>query len=509
VNWFEKDNWVKPILMTIGVLLFCAGLFFWITKIHGGILGLYVSLVGFLILAAFLWFVICLKFIDSKTLLQIFLIFMLAFSVRYYIIVNTPQQNQWIDLSIYTDGGKLLSNDINPYDFLDKVELRNNLRLDAKAYNSWVGETQERWNYYASSNLPLTLLFLGVIERISSDPLFYRLVFAFWDSLAAVFIVLYVINHWNYLFIMKHWNQKISSSKYVFFVATILAALSPIFLKWGTILPEDKGIQILFMVSALFFSRSKNKLLRIYLGSFLLGASVAFKGLGIFLVPLCTYYAVFESAPITKESFKKKLGEGFLYLFLSGFFALIWFLPFYPHVMNMIIARLSSGVGLPQHGSIWRSLYLFSPDYWSRIKNIVVICFVVLTAFEFIRKRIGLEIVTANILLTFVVLLLTGGSLDRMHIAILLCILLIGSTSFHDGSVLGIYNFVAGIFVLFFDHFYSFFLNEFQFLGQGDTDREYIESLYALSFTVLYATIFLKILAFPKQFKEREGTAPL
>ena len=79
-------------------------------------------------------------------------------------------------------------------------EKRQELRTDNVAFNEYVGLTQERWDAYASSNLPLTVLLFGLIEKyavLSSSTVngyapgvIYRYFFALFDSIIAVLVIL-------------------------------------------------------------------------------------------------------------------------------------------------------------------------------------------------------------------------------------------------------------------------------------------------------------------------------
>ena len=118
------------------------------------------------------------RYLYERPKLTFVTIFLLAFVARAVLIYKTPGQHRALDLSIYIDSGQLLSNGVNPYDFSDSPELRHALRTDSVAVG-WQCETQERWNYYANGNLPLTLLLFGAIDSISTgNALLYRCIFA-------------------------------------------------------------------------------------------------------------------------------------------------------------------------------------------------------------------------------------------------------------------------------------------------------------------------------------------
>jgi len=128
----------------------------------------------------------------------------------------------------------------------------------------------------ASANLPPTLLLFGAIDHFfPGDPRAYRVVFAVLHSLLAAFVA---------FFVFKMWNLKPSPQHLI--LAASFGLFSPILLCWGTAIPEDKGFQILLMLSALYYARTQ----RLVLSAILLGGPIAFKGLGVFIAPLCAWY---------------------------------------------------------------------------------------------------------------------------------------------------------------------------------------------------------------------------
>jgi hypothetical protein len=185
------------------------------------------------------------------------------------IVYVTPGTDKSIDLCIYIDSGQLVSNGINPYDFNDGKELRNLLRTDNVAYDEWVSRTQEKWDTYACSNLPLSLLYYGAIDYFfTGDALAYRIVFSFADALLSSLIVLFLIRY-----------SGLKAGLFNLTFISLIGIFTPILLLWGSVIPEDKGIQILLMLLAAIFSKEKN----ILLSAIFLGFSVAFKGLGVFI----------------------------------------------------------------------------------------------------------------------------------------------------------------------------------------------------------------------------------
>lgn len=375
--------------------------------------------------------------------------------------------NKWIDLVIYADGGQLIVNGINPYDELDQMAVRDSLRGDSIAYNYYVDETQEKWNFYASSNLPLSVLYYGVIEKITSGDLYsYRVAFAIMDSLLAVVIA---------LFILENWTPNLS---YKILAIVGMAILSPVILYHGVLLPEDKGVQILLMISAIYFSKKKY----LIASTLALGWSVAFKGLGIFIAPLCLYYFIGEPKSL-QTSEKNIFRNAFVFMLLSAVFAVQPFIFYLPEVTEMMFQRLDQNVNalIPIHSSPWRMVYLMFPDSWELTKILFSIFFVIINVVGVWRRRLGLEIATASLLLWFVVISLLAGSLDRMNIAFVTIILLMGLK--HGWGALFLLSFYsfAGV-IIFFTGYAS--VHKIDSL-----DSELYDSIFTLFFCLSYISL--------------------
>jgi hypothetical protein len=120
----------------------------------------------------------------------------------------------------------------------------------------------------------------------------------------------------------------------------------------GTILPEDKGMQILLIVLSLYYALKD----RDALSSVALGLSVAFKGLGIFIYPMM--------ATIWWKSGNKKITDHFSQrsqrIGLPGDTDAV-----FPEVFWMMQGRPQTNVNaMPIHGSIWRLPAHIVGDKW-------------------------------------------------------------------------------------------------------------------------------------------------
>lgn len=89
----------------------------------------------------------------------IVLVFTASFAVRILAIRLFPKNDNHTDIEIYRASGALIVRGINPYDFSDQVPVRSLLR--EQSHNPAIRDlSQARWDYYASSNLPMNMFFL-------------------------------------------------------------------------------------------------------------------------------------------------------------------------------------------------------------------------------------------------------------------------------------------------------------------------------------------------------------
>ena len=337
-------------------------------------------------------------------------VFFLALIVRLLLILTNHTKNKFTDLNIYRETGQLVKSGINPYKYTEDLEIRNKLRLDTIAYDPSVSQTQESWDYYTSSNLPMSSLHYGLIDKITnSNPVAFRIIFSFFDSVLSVIVVLFLIKYW-----------KLTSTWLNLILVLGAAALSPTLLLWGSIIPEDKGLQTLFMLLAVWLAKDKKWIL----SSVLLGISVAYKGLGIFISPLCLFFIMGQPENIFRIN-SSQLKKGAIYTLLSLFFAAIWFLPYMPEVISMMLARLSSNLNVdPGHGSIWTSVYKSFPGNWVYIKSTLIIVISLIWSYAFLFKKLNIPAISLFLLVLFVDIMLLQGSLDRMNIGIMISMIL-------------------------------------------------------------------------------------
>jgi len=407
---------------------------------------------------------------NLKIIVYYILIFFTALLIRLIIINNSLNENHHVDLQIYLGGGALIKNKINPYNYDEKKEMRTILRQQSS--NVGLQRDQDFWNFWVSGNLPLNLLFFGLLSIIWHDPLFYRIVFGLFDSILSV-LVLY--------FVLKNWQIRTNNKIYYYlrYVSGILlGVLSLVLLQWGTRNPEDKGIEILLILSTVLCLESKKSIIREYLSPILLGLSVGFKVFGIFLLPFYLY----KNFIVNKISVNKII-KG---LVLIIFFSLIWFIPFIPEVANLMTNRIFHQVlSKPEYASIWILPFSMFPHNWNTFRYISIFLIMGISIFGVIQKSITFLNFSGILIILFIIFFLIGGSLDRLNIGIVLSILFLGTQNIIIGFLFSLFYFILGIASLFFNY------NEFSL------------SLIVLIYALIYIAGIAFLVIFPKNSSKR------
>jgi MFS family permease len=332
---------------------------------------------------------------------------------RFGGIAATRYEDAHIDLTIYVAGGRLVHAGINPYDWRDGVATREALRQAPGSYQAWVSESQERWDSYASSNLPLTLLWFSLADRFGSRPVHYRLLFALADCALSALIGVFVLRHW---YGGRHHGRALLA-------ALLLGALSPVLLNVGIRAPEDKGVQTLLMVGALYCARGRAREAALSAG--LLGGSRAFKGLGFLIAPLAAARIAWAAPPSRRWRWL------ILYAGGAALATLVWFVPFLPEVITRASDRLATHVGYPtpEHASPFALIAALWPRGWQAVRFAFLAVLAGAALASAALRRRPHEIATAGALVGFVCVVLVTGSLDRLNMAFLPAILLIGCLS--------------------------------------------------------------------------------
>ena len=209
----------------------------------------------------------------------------------------------------------------------------------------------------------------------------------------------------------------------------------------------------------------------------LIGFSLAFIGLGVFIGPLC----LFNIYKNNSNGFSKIA----VYCMVAFLACVICLLPFMPELISMMKGRMNQAVNFePQHGSMWSMFYVTFPDSWLIIKNVFIGIFAGINIIGFFRKRLNIAILSANLLFLFTVIYLVNGSMDRMNIALIILIVLLGfSQLYRITTLLGSVYLIYGAFS---------FLYSFYFGIQQDLDGKFVFSFTVLYFILLLVQIFAK-----------------
>lgn len=351
--------------------------------------------------------------------------FGLALALRVGIILGSPRVNyENTDLEIYREGGALVAAGINPYDPHDGVRLRQTLREQSASPTLRItGDLrltpQEWWDYIVSSNPPLNLLFYGAIDLVSHHPIWWRMVFAVMDSACAAIVMFIVLRHWSNV-----------SAIEALACGFALGAGSLVMLQWGTHSPQDKGTELLLMTGALAASLSERRRLWLFVAALLVGLAVAFKVLGVFLIPYCLF-RIFQQQTANRGR------DMAIFCVIVGAVTAVTYLPYLPEVLSAMANRMALDVSVkPTHASplTWVSSSAETLAAYSEltrrahhVRAIVGPVILATLVIGLVRRSISPEVATASLLVAFVTLVLLSGSLDRMNIGFVTAILLIGT----------------------------------------------------------------------------------
>ena len=201
---------------------------------------------------------------------------------RIMIVHVTPANDDFIDLSIYCEVGELVVNGVDPYDTEAKRDLREQLRLNGHGAAPYVTASKGSYDFYVGANLPASTLLYGAIEWLSGGSAHgWRLILISGDlaiALAAFFFLRRV---------------GIKLDKVETQVAFALSVIwYPSLIQWGTVLAEDKQLQIALMVAlaGVLITAGRTPSLNAAAIGILGCLSVMFKVLGVFLAPVALCY---------------------------------------------------------------------------------------------------------------------------------------------------------------------------------------------------------------------------
>lgn len=359
-----------------------------------------------------------LNYLESIKFIRFFLILLgLIFISRIVLIFLTQKLNSLPDLSIYIATGQLVANGINPYDYLDSPGIRESLRVYWIGIEPGFSENIDRFNYYVSSNLPASSMLYGFIFLLFGDnPNYFRLFFVLGDVFMAFAAAILL-------------RGKLISGKsglYRAFLIIIFCAY-PTLLVHGTVIAEDKQFQtaLLILASALMIGNNSGGFFRNCINGFVLGLSVLFKFLGIFLIPL----------------YLKKYSKDYRGFFISGISGLLTFLIsvllFGFNYIEVTSQRASgSSLRFPEHASPWVLLIDYWDDsilFYSKILSLMLVIFFV---FMFIRRRLDILNLSAACVVIFLSLWLNDGAFNRLNMGFVFGLICLARVNINYGLAL-------------------------------------------------------------------------
>lgn len=349
----------------------------------------------------------------------------LAFATSALVISHSPEFDDFIDLKIYMESGGMQVAGLNPYAFDERPEERARLRTDERLHDPWTCETQARWDYYVSSNLPASTLLYAAIDRVSPSPRAYRLTFAALDAVTAGLVVLLVL------------RCAPAGSRWLLGLLVLgLGPWNPALLKQGALQPEDKGAQVGLMLGACLAASADTAWVRRHLSAVLIGTSISFKLFGVFLLPACLdRVAGPERAP---GAVGWDRGLAVRWLLLAAAATLVWFVPYLPDAAGPLLARFAGTSSLgqaPIHASPWRPLAELLGPGAATGARVAFTLGLALAASHALRSRgrAGLPLACLDLLMAYGCAWLVTGALNRYNIVLLVTTCGLLALSWRDG----------------------------------------------------------------------------
>ena len=416
---------------------------------------------------------------DLGTRTFLLLVLLAIVATRLALIHSTPSRQGAIDLSIYRETGELVVHGVDPYDFTPRAPLREQLRQNDYGAIAWVREDRDRYNYYVSSNAPGTVALFGLIQLVTGgNATLWRMAFALGD-LALALCAFFFLRRAGVSF--DDWRNRLT------FASLVVAY--PSLLHWGTLLPEDKQFQTasMLLLGGLLLARASSRgpwwsaVATGVVGAF----SIAFKVLGAILIPVAVMFyrgRPWRETAITIAAFAAAMLALFV-VFDASFVTL---------VMQRAATGSSSTLDRALHGSPWG----LSPSSFGVTYVRPVLC-VVLTAVvlvRFLRGKMDLLNCLAAIHVVFICLWITGGSMDRMNVAMLFALMCIATLSVERWRTLSLVNLIIQV---------PLYAGSFR-----ESLPRNFESLDGVATIVFLLSYLYVLLIRPAQTEGREGWSP-
>lgn len=362
------------------------------------------------------------------------LTFGLGLLVRVILVALTPMSSHFADTCLTMESGSVVSHDIRTYDPTDKPALRAQLRDDNYAYLPPMATRPSEWNFHTSSHLPLSLLVYAVFDIWWPNTVAFRLSFSVLDTLLCCFVYWWL---WLTLVPLRRsevptgfmaYLRKGLTGRSIEFYVLGMVILSPVLLKAGTVILETKGTCSLLMVASLCFFHQQSPRLKYLVSPALLGMSIAFMGVGVFLVPYfagCLLLRQPRLGPSVRWPSAQSMGDLARFGLIAVLFASIWFVPFVPDILLMVKARLAFSTTNVLFASPWKPVVALLPNQWILVKYAFSMLFLGTAGVGFLRGRLSVNMLTASLFLYFLTVSVTDGSMDRVYMSLLVTMLLV------------------------------------------------------------------------------------
>jgi hypothetical protein len=366
--------------------------------------------------------------LGSRTFLLLVLLAIVA--TRMFLILDTPTRDGAIDLSIYRETGELVVHGVDPYDYASRAPLRERLRQNDYGAIAWVKEDRDRYNYYVSSNAPGTVVLFGLIQLVTGgNATLWRVAFALGDVAIALCAFFFLgragVN-------LEDWRNRLT------FAGVVVAY--PSLLLWGTLLPEDKQFQTasMLLLGGLLLAPASSRGARwsAFATGVVAAFSIAFKVLGAILIPVAVMF--YRGRPWR---------EAAIAILAFAATGLALFMVFDASFVTLILQRAATGsspvLDRALHGSPWGLFPSSLGVTYVRPALCVALAAVVLV--RFLRGRIDLLNSLAAIHVVFICLWITGGSMDRMNIAMLFALMCVATLSVERWRTLCLVNLIIQV----------------------------------------------------------------
>jgi hypothetical protein len=343
----------------------------------------------------------------------LFLVLLAILATRLVLILATPTQDTHIDLSIYQEVGELVVHGVDPYDFTSKSQLREQLRQNTYGASASVRANRDQYNYFVSSNAPGSVALYAIIERATGgNPTLWRIAFALGDIAIALCAWFFLrragVN-------MDDWRNRLTFASVVVAYPSLLIS--------GTIVSEDKQFQtaLMLLFGGLLLAPEKTRAPQ--LSAFATGVvgafSIAFKVLGAILIPVAIMF--YRRRP-WKETTTAIVS------FVATMLA--FFIYFDASFVTLVMHRATEGSSFNLHRSLHASPWVLLPSFGvAYLRPFLCALLIVVVLLRYYRGQLDLLNSLAAINVVFICLWITGGSMDRMNIAMLFAMMCIATLS--------------------------------------------------------------------------------